>query len=180
MAEWTAELAGIVRQYGWERRGEAFELSSGGMSFDYIDGKRALADGMHLAMAARAVIETVGEPFDAVGGMTMGADHLSHAVAVLSGTRWFSVRKEPKTHGTRSQLEGAVLSEGDRIVLVDDAVTTGRSILLALAAITGIGVEVVCAVPLVDRGDTAGPAFAERGIRWSPLLTYVDLGIDPV
>ncbi|MGH3118996.1 MAG: orotate phosphoribosyltransferase [Gaiellales bacterium] len=172
----------IVRE-AYERRDEAFQLTSGEWSHDYIDGKRAISSGPNLRLVAEAVIETSrahGVEFDAVGGLTMGADPLAHAVSLIAGVRWFAVRKDAKKHGKQNQIEGAELTEGDRILLVDDVITTGGSVLKALDAIEPLGVKVVLAVSIVDRGKSARDRLEERGVEYAPLLTYEDLGIDPV
>jgi orotate phosphoribosyltransferase len=173
----------LVLSRGYERRVEPLGLSSGAQSHDYIDGKRALAHGQDLKLVAEAILELVNEQgvsFDAVGGLTMGADPIAHAIALLSGKKWFTVRKEAKSHGKLSGVEGAELVPGAKVILVDDVVTTGRSILAAREAIVDKQVEVVLAVALVDRGKSARERLLERGIDFRPLLTYEDLGIDPV
>jgi orotate phosphoribosyltransferase len=160
-----------------------FRLSSGEFSSDYIDGKRALAAGPDLTLAARCIMalaDRQGVSFEAVGGLTMGADPLACAVAILSSNEWFSVRKAPKAHGEQRLIEGAVLREGMPVLLVDDVVTTGGSILKALDAIEGVGARVVLAVTLVDRGDTARVRLEQRGVRYQPVLTYEDLDIAPI
>jgi len=173
-------LAALVREFGYERREEPFRLTSGGLSHDYIDGKHALAGSNGLRLASQAVIDIVGEPFDAVGGPTMGADALAHGVALLSGSSWFSVRKEPKGHGRGSWVEGTRLAEGDRVVFVEDVISTGASMLRAVDRVLELGVWVVAAVTLLDRSTTARSRFAERGIRYLPLLTSADIGIEPL
>ncbi len=184
MSELRQRLIEIIRDHGLEERAEPFQLTSGAWSRDYVDGKRALARGVDLELAGRAMLEATKEigafPFDAVGGLTMGADHLSHAVAIASGARWFSVRKQAKEHGKKQSVEGAGLEPGLRVLLVDDVVTTGGSIKQAFRAVTETGVTVVGAVTLVDRGDVAARFFAEHDVPYAPLATYRDLGIDPV
>jgi orotate phosphoribosyltransferase len=182
-ADLRRQVLDVVRERGYVRRSEAFQLSSGGWSHDYVDGKRALAGGAELRLAAEAVVAQAGErgvAFDAVGGLTMGADPLAHAVAVVSGARWFSVRKEAKAHGRQRTVEGAELGAGARVVLVEDVVSTGRSLLQALDAVEATGATVVLAVTLLDRGEAAGRALAGRGVAYAPLATYRDLGIDPL
>lgn len=177
------QVVDVLRERGWVRRAEAFQLSSGDWSHDYVDGKRALAGGAELRLAAEAVVAHaagLGVRFDAVGGLTMGADPLAHAVAVVSGARWFSVRKESKQHGRGRLVEGAELSPGMSVLLVEDVVTTGRSMLQALDAVDATGATTVLAVTLLDRGETAGQAVRARGVRYAPLATYEDLGIEPV
>ena len=177
------QVRDLVVRYGHERRSEPFKLSSAGWSYDYVDVKRAICTGPRLRLAGQALAELArssGVSFDAVGGMTMGADPIALAVAIESGAQWFSVRKEPKRHGKQRQIEGAELMPESRILLVEDVTTTGRSILEALSALEEIGARVVMATPLVDRGGMTRPAFESKGIRYEPLLTYEDLGIEPV
>jgi orotate phosphoribosyltransferase len=173
-------LAELVREHGYERREEPFELSSGGWSHDYVDGKHAIAGGEALRLACQSVIDVVAGPFDAVGGPTMGADALAHGVSLLSGAGWFSVRKEPKGHGRQAWVEGARLSAGDRVVFVEDVVSTGGSLLRAVDRVLDLGVVPVAAVTLLDRGPAAGRLFAERGIAYQSLLRWTDIGIEPL
>ena len=172
------QLAELVRARGYERRDEPFRLTSGGLSHDYVDGKHAVARGDALRLVCQAVIDVVGDDFDAAGGPTMGADAMAHGVALLSGSGWFSVRKEPKGHGRHSWVEGTRLSEGDRVVFVEDVVSTGASLLRAIDRVLELGVSVVAAVTLLDRSPAAQRLFAERGLRYLPLLTSADIGIE--
>lgn len=173
----------LIRTLGLERRDQPFQLSSGDWSRDYVDGKRAIASGENLKLAADAITATAAETgivFDAVGGLTMGADPLSHAVSIVSGKPWFSVRKEPKKHGTRSRIEGVQLDAKTRVLLVEDVVTTGRSILDAHQAVVEIGAQVAGAITLVDRGEAARRNLESLGVTYRPLATYKDLDIAPV
>jgi orotate phosphoribosyltransferase len=178
-----AELLDIVREHGYLRLDEPIQLRSGEWSRDFVDGKRALANGAHLEVACRALVDLVagaGIDFDAVGGLTMGADQFAHGVAIVGGCDWFVVRKEAKGRGTNRLVEGSPLGSGVRVLLVDDVVTTGGSIKQAWQAVTDTGAQVVAAVTLLDRGDEATAWFAEIGVPYLPLLTYLDLGIEPV
>jgi orotate phosphoribosyltransferase len=123
----------------------------------------------------------VGEiDFDAVGGLTMGADQFAHVIAVLAHKKWFVVRKNPKGRGTNKLVEGATVEPGVRVLLVDDVVTTGGSIQKAFDEVEGLGGTVVAACTLVDRGDVAKRFFEEKRVPYFPLVTYRDLGIEPV
>ncbi len=178
-----AELLAIVRRRGYRRLPEAVQLSSGEWSRDFIDAKRALAHGVDLGLACRALAERLadaGIDFDAIGGLTLGADQFAHGTAIVAGKRWFVVRKQAKGRGTDQLIEGAALHAGVRAVLVDDVVTTGGSIRHALEVVQRTGADVVAAVTLVDRGEVARRFFAGAGVPYIPLLTYSDLGIDPV
>jgi len=173
-------LAELVLATGYERRDEPFRLTSGGWSRDYVDGKYAIASGGALRAVSEAAIEAVEESFDAVGGPTMGADALAHGIALLSGTAWFSVRKEPKGHGRGAWVEGARLAPGDRVVIVEDVVSTGGSLLKAVEKVQELGAEVLAATALLDRSPQVAERFEAAGVRWVPLLTWADLGIDPL
>jgi orotate phosphoribosyltransferase len=173
-------LAELVRTCGYEYRDPPFQLTSGGWSHDYVDGKHAIARGEGLRQACQAVIDSVGVQFDAVGGPTMGADALAHGVALLSGAGWFSVRKEPKGHGRQAWVEGARLAAGDRVVMVEDVVSTGASLLRAVDRIRELDVEVVAATALLDRSPAVAERFAAAGVAWAPLLTWADLDIQPL
>jgi orotate phosphoribosyltransferase len=175
-----AGLAQLVRSTGYEYRDPPFQLTSGGWSHDYVDGKHAVATGAALRQASQAIIDAIGPRFDAVGGPTMGADALAHGVAILAGTAWFSVRKEPKGHGRGAWVEGARLREGDTVLVVEDVVSTGASLLRAVEQVRELGVEVVAATALLDRSPAVAERFAAAGIDWIPLLTWADLGIEPL
>src|SRR3989442_5437934 len=91
----------IVRERGLLRLPEPVVLASGELSRDFIDAKAGLARGEDLELACRAIVEAVGAiEWDAIGGLTMGADQFAHVVAVLASKQWFVVRKEPKGRGT--------------------------------------------------------------------------------
>ncbi len=176
-------LVDIVLRHGHLRLEQPVKLASGDWSRDYIDGKRAFARGSDLRLACEALLQLAQDEdwsFDAVGGLTLGADQFSHTMAVLSDKLWFVVRKEEKDHGTKRRIEGGELGPGVRVLLVDDVVTRGGSILDAYNAITTAGAQVIGATALVDRGPATSVIFAELEVPYRPLLTYRDLGIAPV
>lgn len=176
-------LRRVVLERGYRRSEQPFVLSSGGTSNDYVDMRRALARGEDLRLAASVVLEltgSLGVAFDAAGGLTMGADPLAHAIAVLSGASWFSVRKTAKNHGAGQRVEGALLGAGVRVLLLEDTVSTGRSGIEALEAVRETGATVVHACALLDRSDTAAPLFNQHGVPYTAVLTYRDLGIEPL
>jgi orotate phosphoribosyltransferase len=176
------ELLTLVRERGYARADEPFLLASGAKSYDYVDMRRAVARGSDLELAARAVIDHLANrrvDYDAIGGMTMGADPVAHAVALIAGRAWFSVRKREKTHGSRRRVEGATI-EGRRVVVFEDIASTGGSILDAYDVATASGAIVVHACVLLDRGDAARALFAARAVPYSSLLDYRDLGIEPI
>jgi orotate phosphoribosyltransferase len=173
----------LIRTRGHERRDEPFKLASGQLSHDYIDGKYAVDTGERLTIVSRAVADLAaakGIEFDAVGGLTMGADPLAHGVAMVTGKAWFSVRKEQKQRGREQWVEGTRLEPGTRVLLVDDVISTGGSTELALERIAPLGVVVTGVIPMVDRGDVAAARFARRNVPFHALVTYRDLGIEPI
>ncbi|MBO0748060.1 MAG: hypothetical protein J2O47_06910 [Acidimicrobiaceae bacterium] len=175
-----AQVAELVRRHGYERREEPFKLTSGGWSHDYVDGKHAIAAGAALKLVCQAMIDAVGEPFDAVGGPTMGADAAAHGVSLLSGAGWFSIRKEPKGHGRGAWVEGTRLEGGEKVLMVEDVVSTGASLLRGVTTVRELGAKVFAATAILDRSPDAGPRIEAEGIRWVPLLRWSDIGIEPL
>jgi orotate phosphoribosyltransferase len=175
------QVTTMVKAKGHLRLPEPVQLASGDWSRDFVDAKRALQDGADLETACRAMLEAVeGIEFDAVGGMTLGADQFAHVIAVLTRRKWFVVRKAAKGRGTNKRVEGADVGDGVAVLLVDDVVTTGTSILDAYEVVRDLGARVVGAVTLLDRGEVARPKFDAAGVPYFPVLTYRDLGIEPV
>ncbi len=178
------QLIQILIAKGLRKFDEPIQLASGEWSSDFLDGKEALQTWRDLSLAGAAIHETVrdaGVEFDAVGGLTLGADALAVAVAAAADSSWFIVRKEPKGRGTGRSIEGTQLGSAHRVLLVDDVVTTGGSILKAHEIVRReAGSTIVGAVTLVDRGEQAAPKFAALGIPYFPMATYADLGIVPV
>ncbi len=179
------DLVEIIREGGLVHFDEPVQLASGGFSRDFIDTKRALARGADLRKGCEAILEVVagmGIEFDALGGLTMGADKIAHGVAVVldDDVEWFSVRKQAKDRGTKKRVEGAELRDGVRVLLVEDVVTRGSSIGDALQAIRATGASVVAAVSIVDRGAFGRQLFERENIPYEPLVTFADLNIEPV
>jgi orotate phosphoribosyltransferase len=174
----------LVKERGCDRREEPFMLASGKESRDYIDGKHAVDDGNKLVLVAKAVVdlaEAEGIEFDAVGGLTMGADPLAIAISIVAQKNWFSVRKMRKERGRNQWIEGTRFhGRNMRVLVVDDVVSTGGSILEACDHVEEEGGTVTGVIPMVDRGETAAKRFADRGIRYCPLMNYADLDIEPV
>ncbi len=179
------QLRDVVLARGYERREQAFALSSGGTSHDYVDLRRAVGRGPDLELAARSVaasLAAAGIEFDAIGGMTMGADPVAHAVAMLTGSSWYSVRKAEKEHGTGRRIEGVEVAAGTKAVVFEDTVSTGRSLLEALCVVESTGARVVALCTMLDRGEGLAAKLEERGIDvpFVRVLTYRDLGIEPL
>lgn len=113
-------------------------------------------------------IRDAGWHADAIGGLTMGADPIACAVSYASASshwplRAFTVRKEPKTHGTGKLIEGAFVA-GDHVVVIEDTITTGGSAIKAIDAVRAAGGSVVGVLALVDREEGGRQALEAYGV----------------
>lgn len=139
----------------------SFKLVSGAVSQFYFNCKRVTLDPEGQYLIGNLAYQAVRDlQIRAIGGLTLGADPIANAVAYTSWVerqpiQSFVVRKKQKDHGTASLIEGKV-SPGDRVVVVDDVVTTGGSTLQAIAACRTSGFEVAKVVVLVDRQEMNG------------------------
>jgi orotate phosphoribosyltransferase len=161
------------------RRGD-FTLKSGQRSAWFLDTKQTACRPDGILLVADAALEVLPADATAIGGLTMGADPVAFGVAAVAATRGrplrsFSVRKEAKDHGVTGRLAGALLP-GDRVVITEDTVTRGTSIMEAVDVVEAFGATPVAILVIVDRGGTCGAMAAERGIPFLPLLTAEDLG----
>jgi orotate phosphoribosyltransferase len=153
-----------------------FTLTSGRQSDYYVDGKQVTLDGRGLYLVARFTLEHCREQdIDAVGGLTLGADPIAAAVAALSGEgerpiTAFIVRKEVKAHGTGRPIEGPDLRPGQRVLLVDDTLTTGGTFLQAREAVAATGATIVGALCVVDREEGGREALDAAGIKLHALF----------
>ena len=165
-----------------------FTLASGKQSDLYIDCRMTALDpfganligdlGWH---AVRSKIHSEHLQIDAIGGMTLGADPISLAVGMTSAAKnpaealqVFTVRKEPKEHGTGKQIEGN-FQAGNTVIVVDDVITTGGSTLKAIDAIEREGGKVAFALVLVDREEGGRQAIEARGVHVISLFTRSSL-----
>jgi orotate phosphoribosyltransferase len=163
------------------KRGD-FTLKSGRKSSWFIDSKQTVCRPEAMVLVAEAVLSVVPEEATAIGGLTMGADPVAFVTAGVAATQGrmlkaFSVRKEAKDHGGGGRIAGA-LDRGDKVVVTEDTVTRGTSLLEAAHAIQAAGAEVVLLVAVVDRGGTAEAMAAAEGLRFRAILTAPDLGFD--
>jgi len=158
-----------------------FTLKSGKRTTWFCDAKQTACRPDGMLLVADAALAVLPDDVTAIGGLTMGADAVAFGIAAVAATRGrelrsFSVRKEVKDHGGGGRIAGA-LERGDRVVIVEDAVTRGVSMLEAADVIAEeAGAEAVLLLPLVDRGGTVAELAAERGIPMRALVTAPDLG----
>lgn len=159
------------------RRGN-FTLASGRQSTLYIDARLTTMtpEGQQLiGRLGLALIRDAGWGCDAVGGLTLGADPIAYAICHASADarsplRSFTVRKEPKAHGTGKQIEGPVAS-GDRVVIVEDVITTGGSAARAIEAVRREGITPVAVLALVDREEGGREHLETLGLPVRSLVT---------
>ncbi len=166
-----------------------FTLKSGLSSSWFIDGKKIVCHPTGLLYAAvalvrlveRAVADLAGSWPDAIGGLTMGADPVSFATASIACAlgkpiRSFSVRKEAKDHGGGGKIAGW-LEVGDSVIVTEDVVSRGTSLVQAADSIVEAGGSILFATAIVDRGGSVERLLAERSIPFFPLFTALDFGL---
>ena len=164
------------------KRGE-FTLKSGARSSWFLDTKQTSCRPEGMVLIADAALEIIPDDATAIGGLTLGADAMAYGIAAIAATRGrslrsFTVRKEAKDHGVTGRIAGA-LEPGDRVVVTEDTVTRGTSVMEAVAVVGGAGAEVVLITAIVDRGGTCAALADAAGIAYRPLLTAADLGFAP-
>jgi len=163
------------------RRGD-FVLKSGRRSSWFIDSKQTICAPEVMVDVATLLLERIPDEATAIGGLTMGADGATFITAGVAATRGrslraFSVRKEEKDHGARGRIAG-VLEPGDRVVITEDTVTRGTSLLEAARVVRDYGARVVLLLAVVDRGGTAAAMAQGEGWRFDALFSAPDLGFD--
>lgn len=160
-----------------------FTLRSGEVSSWYVDARQTTFSGAGARLVGAAVLTEVPVGVDAVGGMTMGADPIAVATAIVAADQGidlasFSIRKAEKDHGVGGRLVGPV-GAGSRVVALEDTTTTGSALIEAIEALRVVGVEIVKAVSLVDRSYGAVATRVEAlGIPYVALVTPQDLGFE--
>ena len=155
------------------RLGE-FKLSSGGTSDYYIDCRTTTLDAKGSRLTGEVFLEEIKNRnwnVQAIGGLTMGADPIVVAVAVVSEEiNGFLVRKAEKQHGTGQRIEG-FRDKGARVVIVDDVCTTGSSTVQAIEAAREFGFEIVGVMCLVEREEAKGRPNVEKAAAPAPFIS---------
>ncbi len=160
-----------------------FVLSSGKTSNYYLDGRIITLSSEGAYLVASIILELIRDTnIAAVGGPTLGADPITGAVAALSHLqkiplKTFIVRKNAKEHGTQRQIEGPALKAGEKVVLVDDVATTGKSLIEAKEVLDKMGVVVEKAIVIVDRGEGAKENLVKAGLKLESIFEIEDLGV---
>jgi orotate phosphoribosyltransferase len=157
-----------------------FVLSSGQHASSYIDLRRVLLDGRLAPLAGRVLLNATADlSYEAVGGLTLGADPVATAMLHAAANRGtpidaFVVRKTEKTHGLQRRIEGPDVT-GRRVLALEDTSTTGSSVLTAVDVLEEAGADVVGVAVLVDRG--ARQKVVSRGLPYVAVYELDELGL---
>ena len=155
-------------------------LSSGKEADYYVDLRRVTLDAEAAPIIGRVMLELTKDlEFDAVGGLTLGADPVATAMlhaAAAQGRKLdaFVVRKAEKAHGLQRRIEGPDV-KGKRVLAVEDTSTTGGSVLTAVEALREAGAEVVAVAVIVERA--AAPAVEAADLQYLYAYNLPDLGL---
>jgi len=155
-------------------------LSSGKEADYYVDLRRVTLDAVAAPLVGQAMLDATKDlDFEAVGGLTLGADPVATAmmhVAKQNGRvlNSFVVRKEGKAHGLQRRIEGPDV-KGKKVLAVEDTSTTGGSVLTAVQALQEVGAIVVGVAVVVDRG--AGKKIEEAGLKYLSVVSLQELGL---
>lgn len=156
-------------------------LSSGREADYYVDLRRITLDGAAAPMVGQVMLDLTADlDYDAVGGLTLGADPVATAMLHAAAARGrhldaFVVRKEGKAHGLQRRIEGPDVT-GRRVLAVEDTSTTGGSVLTAVQALREAGAEVVGVAVIVERG--AAEKVRAEGLTYLAAYELADLGLD--
>ncbi|MGL4512285.1 MAG: orotate phosphoribosyltransferase [Lacipirellulaceae bacterium] len=159
-----------------------FTLASGKKASYYLDCRKVTLDALGAKLIGEGMLALIGDDLpDLVGGMAIGADPITASILTVAGQRGLPlrgvmVRKEPKAHGKGQQVEGPYAA-GERLVIVEDVVTTGGSSLRAIELCEEVGLKVERVLAIIDRLEGGREAFAERGYELTTLFTVKDFGV---
>ncbi len=157
-------------------------LSSGREADYYVDLRRITLSGLAAPLVGRELLAMTADlDFDAVGGLTMGADPIAAAMLHAAAAQdrrldAFVVRKQAKAHGLQRRVEGPDVS-GRRVLVVEDTTTTGGSPLTALEACRDAGAVPVAVATIVDRATGAAEKIEAEGVEYRSLFGLADLGL---
>ena len=155
-------------------------LSSGKEADYYVDLRRVTLDAVAAPLVGQVMLDLTKDlEFDAVGGLTLGADPVATAMMHVAASKGrnldsFVVRKAEKAHGLQRRIEGPDV-KGRRVLAVEDTSTTGGSVMTAVEALKEAGAIVVGVAVIVERG--AAPLIAENGLKYLAAYQLADLGL---
>jgi orotate phosphoribosyltransferase len=161
-----------------------FTLASGKKATFYLDCRKITLDSLGAKLIGEGILELLQQRSmpQAVGGMSIGADPITAAVITVAAfqnvpLKGFMVRKQSKGHGTNQFVEGP-LDAGDRVVIVEDVVTTGGSSLEAIEKVEAVGATVEGVIAIIDRLEGGREKFESKGYSFHSLFTVRDFGIE--
>lgn len=155
-------------------------LSSGKTSDYYLDIRLCSLSSEGAYLMATIILDMIkNDQIDAIGGLTLGADPIVGAIIALSHKQkkpltGFLVRKEEKKHGLKKLIEGPALTKKNRVVIIDDVVTTGSSTIKAIEAIKQIGCKIVRVIAVVDRLEGAKENIKKYNLKLEHIFTITD------
>jgi orotate phosphoribosyltransferase len=175
-------LKELLLKYSYQKKN--VQLASGKMSDFYFDGKQTTLHPEGATLVGRLMYETIRTNFpdaEAVGGPTLGADPIATAISVISQQQGhplfaFIVRKEPKGHGTMNWIEGVShLKPSMKVILVEDVITSGSSLLKACRQVKEAGFHPVGVVVIVDREEGGRETIEKEGLKVVSLFKKSEL-----
>ncbi len=157
-----------------------FVLSSGQRSSYYINGKLVTLHPLGALAVGRILLSLLPSDTQAVGGLTLGADPIVSAVSVVSAYEnrpipALIIRKEAKGHGTRAYIEGPILPEGAKVVVLEDTVTTGQSAMKAVERLKEAGYTVNQVISLVDRKQGAAEFYQSVALKFEAVFKISEI-----
>lgn len=171
-----SELSEALKSCGALQFGE-FILASGAKSDYYIDIKKASTNPEVLRLIARLMAQKMrdeGIEADRIAGVVLGSVPLATALALETGIPYVMIRKEKKDHGTGKLIEGD-LNVGDRVLVVEDVITTAGSSIKAIGTLREAGAEVRHVISVIDREGGGAENLAEAGVDFRPLVKASEL-----
>ncbi len=171
-----SELSEALKQCGALQFGE-FTLASGAKSDYYIDIKKASTNPEVLRLIARLMAQKMrdeGIQADRIAGVVLGSVPLATALALETGIPYVMIRKEKKDHGTGKLIEGD-LNAGDRVLVVEDVITTAGSSIKAIGTLREAGAVVEHVISVIDREGGGAENLAEAGVDFRPLVRASEL-----
>ena len=171
-----SELSEALKSCGALQFGE-FSLASGAKSDYYIDIKKASTNPEVLRLIARLMAQKMrdeGIQADRIAGVVLGSVPLATALALETGIPYVMIRKEKKDHGTGKLIEGD-LNAGDRVLVVEDVITTAGSSIKAIGTLREAGAEVKYVISVIDREGGGAENLAEAGVDFRPLVKASEL-----
>lgn len=157
-----------------------FPLASGRISQFYIDCKMTTLYSKGMVLIGNIVFNLIAPlNIKGIGGLTLGADPIGNSTAIIAGQKGFDlisfvIRKQPKKHGLMKWIEGGI-NPGDRVVIVDDVITTGGSAIQAVEKAKETGLEIVKVIVLVDREEGGKENILKKGYEVEAIFTKTEI-----